>query len=118
MYPVALGKNKEWIWFMTEAMKNEHCAWFALHHVWKVSSLDKKNANILLYCGHEEKFHVSERSLTNRKDKGHLLQSKLFQSVYPHPFLYSQPHENFGLVSEGNRVQYEVENKDIDEDLK
>ncbi|MGM9950627.1 MAG: competence protein ComK [Lysinibacillus sp.] len=115
MYPVALGKNKEWIWFMTEAMKNEDCAWFALHHVWKIIYLDKKSANILLYCGHEEEFHVSERSLTNRKNNGHLLQSKLLQSIYPHPFLYGQPHERFGLVGEGDSEQYEVKKKDRDE---
>ena len=118
MYPVALGKNKEWIWFMTEAMKNEYCAWFALHHVWKINGLDKKNAKILLYCGHEEEVRVSERSLTNRKNNGHLLQSKLFQSIYPHPFLYSQSYENFGMVSEGERGQYEVKKKELDEELK
>lgn len=115
MFPVALGKENEWIWFMTEAMKNELCTWYALHHVKDIIEIDKKKAKILLYCGYEEELLVSKRSLKNRKDSGHRFQSKLFQITYPYPFLYSQPYEKFGMVSEREDVQYKIQKPKPDE---
>ncbi|WP_413364936.1 competence protein ComK [Lysinibacillus sp. 3P01SB] len=118
MFPVALGKENEWIWFMTEAMKNEQCTWFALHHVNKLIPVDKERTKVLLYCGYEEEIHISACSLNNRRNRGHLFQSKLLQNTYPHPFLYSSPTENFGMVSEGDSVQYEVKKPNPDEKQK
>lgn len=118
LFPVALGKAMEWIWFMTESMKNELCAWYAVHHVKDIIGIDKKKAKILLYCGYEEELDVSERSLKNRKDSGHRFQSKLLQNTYPHPFLYSQPYENFGMVSEEDDVQYEIKKSKPDKKRK
>ena len=118
MFPVALGRNMEWIWFMSEAMKNEHCHWYGLHHVKDMEEIDDKRTEILLYCGHKDVLPVPKNPLMNRKENAHLYQSKLWQNTYPHPFLYDQPYERFGQVSEGERPPYKVNKPDKDEEDK
>lgn len=118
MFPVALGRNMEWIWFMSEAMKNEDCHWYGLHHVKDMEEIDDKRTEILLYCGHKDVLPVPKNPLVNRKKNAHLYQSKLWQNNYPHPFLYDRPSERFGKVSEGERPPYKVNKQGEDEEDK
>lgn len=118
MFPVALGRRMEWIWFMSEAMKNEHCHWYGLHHVKELKKIDDKRTEIFLYCGRSDMLAVPKNSLANRKKSAHYFQSKLLQSDYLDPFLYSQLPKHYGKVSEGERAPYEINKPKEDKDRK
>ena len=112
MYPVVTDIVKRIVWFPTESMKNDTCAWVSLNYYKRLFRIDDYVTKIHLHGKYDLTVPVSENPIDNRVNSAHYLRSILLQNANTHLFRYGQGRQEVMLVRDGLRVEYELKHNE------